>query len=328
MPDWIGGDGESTALRYRFMAERELAGISPSYARLCLGVADDVEVIARLDTLPGPKRQPNLLLAAVRFLGGPVSSWSGFRSFVLDRWDAVAATVLERRTQTNEAGRCAVLLPALAALEGPVALLEVGASAGLCLYPDRYGYRYVTDAGEHRVGDGPPVLSCTVTGPGPLPDRRPEIVWRGGLDLDPLDVTDDEDVRWLESLVWPEQTGRIDSLRAAVAVARADPPAIRAGDLTTDLPAAAASAPADATLVVVHSAVLAYVPVEGRRSFAASVAELAGRRPTVWLANEAPGVLDGTGAVATGGESRFVLCRDGHPIATTAPHGQALHRLA
>ncbi len=40
---------------------------------------------------------------------------------------------MSKRTQTNEPGRCAVLLPLLAALPQPLALLEVGASAGLCL---------------------------------------------------------------------------------------------------------------------------------------------------------------------------------------------------
>ncbi|MFE4537493.1 DUF2332 family protein [Streptomyces scopuliridis] len=52
------------------------------------------------------------------------------------------AMMLSRRTQTNEPGRCATLLPALAALDGPLALIEVGASAGLCLHVDRYSYDY------------------------------------------------------------------------------------------------------------------------------------------------------------------------------------------
>ena len=39
--------------------------------------------------------------------------------------------ILARRTQTNEPARCAVLLPALAQLPQPLALIEAGASAGL-----------------------------------------------------------------------------------------------------------------------------------------------------------------------------------------------------
>ncbi len=54
-----------------------------------------------------------------------------------------------RSTQTSEPGRCATLLLLLARLPQPLALLEVGASAGLCLLPDRYGYDYQV-AGRHQ----------------------------------------------------------------------------------------------------------------------------------------------------------------------------------
>ena len=305
------------------MAEREVRGISPSYERLCRGVSTDGDVLARLDELPPPKRQPNLLLGAVRFLGGPVGAYDEFRKWVLANWAELAATMSERRTQTNEPGRCATLLPVLAALPQPLALLEVGPSAGLCLYPDRYGYRYQTSSGEHVVGESAVELRCTVSGPVPLPDRRPEVVWRAGLDLNPLDVRDDEDVRWLESLIWPEQTDRFERLRDAVRIARADPPNLVAGDLLRDLPALAAAAPPDATLVVFHSAVLAYVDSAGRRAFAAMMAEL----PGYWVSNEAPGVVDGT-AVDTRGASRFVLARDRVPLALTGPHGGSIDWLA
>ncbi|MEO9134630.1 MAG: DUF2332 domain-containing protein [Jatrophihabitantaceae bacterium] len=349
MPDWIGSQGDTTARRYRLMAERETRGISPSYEAICLGVAGDAELLARLDALPPPKRQPNLLLGAVRFLGGgaaasagmsgggeeapveegspdgdgSVSSWAEFRALALDRWDEIAATMLARRTQTNEPGRCASLLPVLAALPQPLALLEVGASAGLCLYPDRYSYRYESATGLHRVGAGAAELRCAVTGPVPLPTRPPDVVWRCGLDLNPLVVGRDEDVRWLQSLIWPEQTRRFEVLRDAVAIARADPPTIVSGDLTTDLAAVAASAPPDVTLVVFHSAVLAYVPLAGRSAFADAVGRLAEVRPTVWLSNEAPGVVAGT-EVEPSGPARFVLARDGRPLARTGPHGQSL----
>jgi hypothetical protein len=301
------------------MAERQLRGISPSYERLCLGVADDADLIARLDTLPPPNRQPNLLLGTVRFLGGPVDSYPAFRAFVLDRWDEVAATMLARRTQTNEPRRCATLLPVLVALPQPLALLEVGASAGLCLYPDRYAYRY---SGGPVVGTSELVLECAARGPVPLPRSVPSVAWRAGLDLNPLDVTDDEDVRWLEALVWPEQTDRFEVLRAAVAIARRDPVRPRRADLVTDVAAVAADAPQDLTLVVYHSAVLSYLAEDDRAQFRREVASLARKRPVVWVSNEGPRVV--VEVPVPDGPVPFVLARDGVPLAYADPHGGSL----
>jgi hypothetical protein len=297
------------------MGRDQVRGISPSYERLCLGVAGDAALIAQLDTLPAPKRQPNLLFGAVRFLGGPIDSYPAFREFVLARWDEVSATMLARRTQTNEPRRCTALLPVLAGLPQPLALLEVGASAGLCLYPDRYAYRY----GDAQLGSSPVVLECRVSGPVPVPKAIPAVVWRGGLDLNPLDVRAEDDVRWLEALVWPEQTERFALLRAAVELARADPVAVTAGDLTTDLASVAAAAPAQATLVVFHSAVLAYLDRAQREQFRAAVSELAARRPTVWVSNEGAGVVVDLAPTRVG--APFVLARDGAPLAFTGPHG-------
>jgi hypothetical protein len=181
----------------------------------------------------------------------------------------------------------------------------------------------VTDAGEHVVGASSVELHCAVTGPMPVPHHVPHVAWRAGLDLHPLDVRDDEDVRWLESLIWPEQAERFDLLRGAVEIARADPPRLVAGDLVRDLAALAADAPGEATLVVFHSAVLAYVDDAGRAAFAATVAELG----ACWVSNEAPGVVHGT-EVDTGGASRFVLARDGVPLALAGPHGHTIDWLA
>jgi hypothetical protein len=228
--------------------------------------------------------------------------------------------MLARRTQTNEARRCAVLLPVLAACRQPLALLEVGASAGLCLYPDRYAYRY--SAGP-VLGDSPLVLECRVTGDAPLPSALPDVAWRAGLDVNPLDVTDDEDVRWLESLVWPEQTERFEILRQAVTIARADPAPVVAGDLTRDLLATAAGAPEHALLVVFHSAVLSYLDDEQRSAFRRELADLAGHRPVVWVSNEGPGVMVDV-PTPPAGPVPFVLARDAAPLAYADPHGGSL----
>lgn len=317
MVDWVGNDGMSTSRRYRFMAESQLRGISPSYERLCLGVCDDPEVLAVIDTLPAEKRQPNLLLGAARFLGGPIGSYDEFRSFVIGQWDGLSATMLARRTQTNEAARCTALLLVLAALPHPLALFEVGASAGLCLYPDRYAYRY-----DDRpvLGDSPVVLSCRTSGAAPVPHRLPQVVWRRGLDINPLDVRDDDDIRWLRSLIWPEQTERFEVFDDAVAIARAEPVPVVRGDLTSDLAAVSADAPRQATLVVYHSAVLAYLDGDQREKFRTALADVAAERPTVWLSNEGPGVC--VEMTAPPGPVPFLLARDGVPLAFTSPHGE------
>ena len=202
--DWTGV-GRSRAELYLRMAEHELHGVSPSYEALCQAVAASETTCALLDRLPVGKRQPNLLQGAVRFLGSPVDDPATFLNFATAQWDIVADTMMTQRTQPNEPDRCATLLPLLASLPQPLVLVEVGASAALYLYPDRYRVRYTTSLGEQRLGDSQIVLSCAVTGPTPLPERLPEVGWRAGLDLNPLQANSEDDRRWLASLIWPEQ---------------------------------------------------------------------------------------------------------------------------
>src|SRR5690349_12583846 len=128
----------TTADWYVDFAERQARGVSPTYERLSRAVAGDDDLLARLETVPPPKRQPNLLFAVVQWLGGPVGDYDDFRAFVTSHWPRVTAELRVRATQTNEIGRSALLLPVLAALPQPLALIEVGASAGLNLYPDKY----------------------------------------------------------------------------------------------------------------------------------------------------------------------------------------------
>jgi hypothetical protein len=304
------------AATYAAFAARETRGVSPTYERLSAAVSRDDEMLALLGTLPRAKRQPNLLFGVVRFLGGPVEDPAAFHDYAVANWPAIEQQMRTRATQTNEAGRCAILLPVLTALPQPLALLDVGASAGLCLYPDRYTYRY----GDHQIGAGIPVLDCAATGMAP-PAGRPEVVWRAGLDLNPLDVTDPADMAWLDALIWPEHEHRRARLRAAAAIAAAEPPLLVRGDLVDDLPALAAQAPADATLVVLHTSVLYQVPPPRREAFTAAVRALPGH----WIANEDPDVLTyRTLPTPPDGALRNVLALDGTPLAWTRSHGQAI----
>ncbi len=278
--------GASTAENYRRFARLEARGRSALYEQICAAVAEDAEVLEFLAAFPPAKRQPNLLLAAVRLLAGVQRSYQAFRATVLDRRQEVAAIISSRSTQTNEPARCAVLLPALARLPQPLALIEVGASAGLTLLPDLYGYDYAGQRIEPTEPDAP-VLGCRPGGPVPVPAAVPAVAWRAGIDLNPLDVTDPGDRAWLTSLIWPGETGRQERLSAAIALAARHRPQIVAGDLIEALPRLAARAPAGATLVIYHTSVLSYVDPGRRAEFAALVAELG----AAWLSNESRRVL-------------------------------------
>lgn len=310
----------STAADYRRFARQEARTKSPLYAQLAETVADDEDLLTLLENVPPEKRQPNLLFAVVRHLFGTQPDPGSFRRAVLDHREQVLALLETRRTQTNEPGRCAPLLPILAQLPQPLALLEVGASAGLCLLPDRYGY----DFGGRRVGSAKPVFPCSPVGPVPVPERLPRVAWRAGVDLDPVDLRSDEAVSWLETLVWPEETDRLTRLRQAIAVARRDPPAVVRGDLVSNLRPLAARAPQDATLVVFHTAVLAYLSPADRQRFRDDVTRLGCH----WIAVEGRDVIPGVPSPIEPepyAEPYFVMSRDGRsPLAFCDPHGRWL----
>jgi len=139
----------STAANYRRFAGRETVGRAPAYGVLAAAVAADEQILTFLSALPVAKRQPNLLFAAARHVLGTPTDIHALRDLVRDRADELAAVMRVRRTQTNEAARCATLLPALVGLPEPLALLEVGAAAGLTLLVDRYSYDY---AGHYLPG--------------------------------------------------------------------------------------------------------------------------------------------------------------------------------
>ncbi|HYW10314.1 MAG TPA: DUF2332 family protein, partial [Longimicrobium sp.] len=170
--------------RYRDFADHEARGVSPLYEALARHVADSESeaVHGFIASLPAPKQQPNLVFAAVRHLYGTPDDPAHFARLIQEHAEPVRALILQRRTQTNEPGRCATLLPVLARLPPPLALLEVGASAGLCLLPDRYAYDYGSVRLEPRDAGAlpPPVFPCRANEATPLPDELPRIAWRAG----------------------------------------------------------------------------------------------------------------------------------------------------
>lgn len=276
---------------------------APLYAHLSLAIARDPRLAELLAAAPQTQRNPVLLFAAIHLLllagddhplgrhyptlpdrppPGRRTAVADFSDFLATRRDALAAIVADRATQTNEVGRSAALLPAVAETAGsagPVALVDLGTSAGLNLLMDRWSYTWRTERGEVVLPGEPTVqVSCDVLGPATLPTSRPAIDWRLGIDRSPADVRDPDDVDWLLACVWPEEVGRFERLRAALDVARSDPPAVRAGDVVDDLAATVAAVPDDLHPVLVTSWVLNYLPDARQRAFVRTVEDLGTER--------------------------------------------------
>src|SRR5215218_1913808 len=148
--------------RFACFALEECHDSSPLYERLALGVADDPAMLALAAYARPGQPTPNLLFAAVQYLllGGtphplaafypglahdPVAGgdpYPAFHDFCRQHADSIRELLETRLVQTNEVRRSACLLPAfcwVARLAGdrPLALLEIGASAGLNLLWDR-----------------------------------------------------------------------------------------------------------------------------------------------------------------------------------------------
>lgn len=279
--------------RYARFAEQEAPGRSDLYVEWAAGVAADREVQGILARIPENRRQPPLVFAVTRMLGAGLVGYDAWREFFVARADEIVAECTGRRLQTNEPLRLAPLLPVLSEIDGPIALLEIGASAGLCLYPDRYSYRFVGADGRLRASldpvDGPSSVVLESRVEGELPAMRmPEVVWRAGIDLAPLDARVERDRGWLQGLVWPGEEGRERRVTAALDIAAFDPPHLVAGDALDRIDALAAEAPADAALVITTPGVLVHIPREARTALVDRIRGLDAR----WVTIDPPALLD------------------------------------
>jgi hypothetical protein len=251
---------------------------------------------------------PNLLFAAVHYLllGGiehalaryyqtlteeplaPDGAFALFRDFCIEHEASIRRLVETRLVQTNEVGRCACLLPAFAEVSrraggAPLALIDVGAAAGLNLLFDRY----FIDYGRLQWGDAasPVHLRCELMGEATprLDQGQPTAGYRSGVDLNPISVMDADATLWLRALVWPEQRERTRTLVSALELAKDNLPRIFGGDAVELLPALIDEAPADETLCVYHSFTLSQLSAEGQERFRRHLAGTSKRRPVYFL---------------------------------------------
>ena len=323
---------------------------APLYARLAAEAADTPAVLEVLQHAPEQHQLPVLLFAAVHHLllagrgealarhypnltSSPANGDPGapFRRFVADHAEDLAAIVASRSTQTNEVGRCAQFLPALAMLDaevGELAHVDVGTSAGLNLLLPRY--RYVYEPGGTLGPDSPITITCATTGGPPIPRSMPRVVHSLGVDASPIDVADEDEVRWLEACVWPDQADRFARLVAAIDLARRAGVNVRRGDAVESLEELVTEARNYAHPVVTNSWVLNYLSHEQRLAYVAELDRLGAEHDLSWVIAESPAVTEGLPVLTTDPPEDITVlslvrwrngARTAKRLATVHPHG-------
>jgi len=291
---------------WRWFAEDLFAGSCPIYAQIARSVAEDSELLAIQSSALPHAHFPPMLLAGAHYLlldGGehPLADvYSGrsaapppplFRDLCLGHTADLLEVLNARTVQTNEVGRSALLGPALtwAAGEEPVQLIDVGCSAGLNLLCDRFRLDY-GPFGATGPQDSSVQIDCTVSaGFPPIAPQLPLIAGRVGIDLDPPDLADPDDTRWLLACIWPG-TGRFDRASRAFEIGRANPPAIIRGDALDLLPGVLDDL-GDGRIVVLNSWSYSYFPVERRQEYLELLTEVGRQRPVTWLVMDIPGLV-------------------------------------
>ena len=290
----------------------ECRNVSPLYDRLSHGVAADPELLSLAAHARRGQPAPNLFLAAAHSLllkgaEHPVSAfypsiagattgvgdpYPNFKSFCLEHRQEIIELISIRLVQTNVVGRCASLMPAFTAValrskRKPISLVEIGASAGLNLLWDRYGYGY-----GDGLSTGDPAsdvrITCTLRGSNrpPVPEVLPTVASRLGLDLNPIDLNDAEAVQWLIALVWPEREDERELLEAAIEIARPDPPMVMPGDALELLQDIMTDVSQDSTLCLFHTHTLNQFSPEARARWWEIVEQLGSKRDLYVVSQE------------------------------------------
>jgi hypothetical protein len=233
---------------------------------------------------------------------------------------ALLESYLGQAPQTNEVARSAMLLGGFLTIAEatrlPLAVLEIGASAGLNLLFDRYRY----DFGSWSRGTDDALLTIAAAWEGPRPPEvRLVVAERCGCDRNPLDLGDEETRRRLRSYVWADQKERLARLDRAIATALDTPPPLERADAADWLELRLAEPREGRATVIAHSIVWQYLGASEKSRIAGAIAQRGSAAtpaaPLAWLRLEPEPGADGPALRLTfwpGGEERLLGLGDYH----------------
>jgi hypothetical protein len=205
-------------------------------------------------------------------------------------------------------------------------MLELGASAGLNMNWDRFGFTHP----EWNRTSHTPLIPTRIDG-APPPWRDIKVASRAACDQNPLDYNDPEQRLHLRAYVWADQTARLERLNAALDLARGQGHRVEKADaaewvrrkLSGDLPVG--------TSVIYHSVFYQYPPKDVRAAIRDAIEEGGSRttpdRRLAWVRFEPESVVGGPR-----GSTRYVLNvvswnagrRGEATLADVDPHGRTM----
>ncbi|UJL47693.1 DUF2332 domain-containing protein [Virgibacillus sp. NKC19-16] len=264
--------------RFKSFAVNECRGSSNLYEILSERTAEDEGLLELCTNSQGGQPIPNLFFGAVHFLllKGTSHHLKNFYGSITDtpenpnqcfpylkdfckKYSDEIITVMQRKlVQTNEVRRCSYLYPsfcfAYEKVQKPLALIEIGTSAGLQLLWDKYSYTYKTDD-VYGNNDSIVQINGEVEGRGfPLLRKNsPPVASRTGIDLHVSDLNDPDDFLWLKALIWPEHNDRRELFERAANYATRNHLNLIEGDGVALLPEIIKEIPKDSAIIVFHT---------------------------------------------------------------------------
>ena len=275
--------------RFSNFAVNECRGSSALYEHLSLKIAEDEEMLNLSSYAQQGQPIPNLFLGAIHYLllkgkehdlreyypsivmypRDIENSFPQFKDFCRSYRDEIILILKNKLVQTNEVRRCAYLYPSFCYIynkvKKPLALIEIGTSAGLQLLWDKYSYSYGTEEVYGYKNSEVHITSEIKTDNAPLLfHTSPPVSDRVGIDLHVNDLTNGKDL-WLKALIWPEHCDRRNLFEKASKYVKETPLKLIEGDGVALLPEISNQITSDAVLCVFHTHVANQIPLEDKK---------------------------------------------------------------
>lgn len=303
------------ANKFNRFATKECRGSSELYEYLSLQIAQDKEILDLASHSQPGQPVPNLLLGAVHYLLlrgkehklkyfypsfvaepqniGEVYPY--FKDFCMENKGEIISLLKNRLVQTNEVRRCSYLYPVFNYIyeiaRKPLALIEIGTSAGLQLFWDKYSYSYGTD--EIFGNSASNVIITSEVRGDKIPTVNmdsPPVAVRIGLDLNTIDLTNEDEYLWLQALIWPEHEDRRELLSSAAEYVKKSSVTLIEGDGTELLMELEKEISEEYAICVFHTHVANQMPQESKARLLRNVELVGAKREIFHLYNN---IFDG-----------------------------------